>query len=493
MMTSMRLKPAFLLSLFVLCFSLCHPVSAAAGKPNVLFIAVDDLRPELGCYGASHIQSPHIDQLAASGLLFNHAYCQQAVCSPSRTSLMTGLRPDSTKVYDLDTHFRKTVPDVVTLTQQFMQHGYRAVGMGKIYHGSLNDKASWNAYPTVKGRGYQLPETLAAIRERTKGLDVKKMGWRQRSRLTRGPATEMADVPDNQYRDGAIAERAIKSLQELKQSQQPFFLAVGFLKPHLPFVAPKKYWGLYDRKEIKLADNRFQPKNAPSYANTNWGELRNYSDMPAKGDLTDEQQLQLRHGYYACVSFTDANIGKVLDELKRLKLDENTIVILWGDHGWKLGEHNGWCKHTNFENDTRVPLIIRAPGMQAQGKTSEALVEFVDIYPTLCDLAGLPLPAHLEGTSFKPLLTNPQRPWKPAAFSQYPRGRVMGYSMKTDRYRYTEWQDRKSGKVMARELYDHQQDGAENENIAGKPDQKPVVKQLSVQLKKNWKGAVVSN
>lgn len=491
MMTSMRLRPVILLSLFVLCFVMGPVVSTAAEKPNVLFIAVDDLRPELGCYGASHIQSPHIDQLAASGLLFNRAYCQQAVCSPSRTSLMTGLRPDSTKVYDLDTHFRKTVPDVVTLTQQFMQHGYQAIGMGKIYHGSLNDKASWNSYPTVRGRGYQLPETLAAIRERTKGLDVKKMGWRQRSRLTRGPATEMADVPDQQYRDGAIAERAIKSLRELKQSQQPFFLAVGFLKPHLPFVAPKKYWDLYDRKQIKLAENRFPPKNVPKFALTNWGELRNYSDMPAKGDLTDEQQLQLRHGYYACVSFTDANIGKVLNELKRLELDENTIVILWGDHGWKLGEHNGWCKHTNFENDTRVPLIIRAPGMQAQGKTSEALVEFVDIYPTLCDLAGLPLPAHLEGTSFKPLLTNPQRPWKPAAFSQYPRGRVMGYSMKTDRYRYTEWQDRKSGKVVGRELYDHQQDGAENENIAGKPDQKPVVKQLSAQLKKNWQGAVV--
>ncbi|MEQ9070246.1 MAG: sulfatase-like hydrolase/transferase, partial [Gimesia chilikensis] len=169
------------------------------------------------------------------------------------------------------------------------------------------------------------------------------------------------------------------------------------LKPHLPFVAPQKYWDLYDRRQIKLAENRFPPENAPKIALTNWGELRNYSDMPAKGDLTDEQQLQLRHGYYACVSFTDANIGKVLDELKRLELDENTIVILWGDHGWKLGEHNGWCKHTNFENDTRVPLIIRAPGMQAQGKTSEALVEFVDIYPTLCDLAGLPLPAHLEG------------------------------------------------------------------------------------------------
>lgn len=489
----MRCRVLYLMLFCLLTFfgSFCASTSVAADKPNVLFIAVDDLRPELGCYGASHIKSPNIDQFAASGLLFERAYCQQAVCSPSRTSLMTGLRPDSTKVYDLDTHFRKTVPDVVTLTQQFMKHGYHSVGMGKIYHGSLNDAPSWNSFLNPKGRSYQLPETLAAIKAKTKGLDLKNMGWRKRSRLTRGPATEMAAVPDNRYRDGAIAEQAVKSLKQLKQSDQPFFLAVGFLKPHLPFVAPKKYWDLYDRSQIKLADNPYPPKHVPQWAMTNWGELRNYSDIPAKGDLTDEQALQLRHGYYASVSFTDANIGKVLAELKASGLDKNTIVILWGDHGWKLGEHAGWCKHTNFELDARVPLVIRAPGMQAHGKTSRALVEFVDIYPTLCDLAGIPLPEHLEGTSFKPLLKDPGRPWKPAAFSQYPRGSVMGYSMKTDRYRYTEWQTRKTGKVLGRELYDHKNDAAENTNIASQKDQKEIVSQLSAQLKQNWQGAVV--
>ncbi|QDT97067.1 sulfatase [Gimesia aquarii] len=489
MAVRLRLLIIFCLVIFSGCFA--SSISVASEKPNVLFIAVDDLRPELGCYGAAHIKSPNIDRLAASGLLFERAYCQQAVCSPSRTSLMTGLRPDSTKVYDLETHFRKTVPDVITLTQQFMKHGYHSVGMGKIYHGSLNDDPSWDRYLKVKAKGYQLPETQAAIRAKTKGLNLKKMSRKKRSRLTRGPATEMADVPDHLYRDGAIAEQAVKTLQRQKQHQKPFFLAVGFLKPHLPFVAPQKYWDLYDRSEIKLADNPFLPKDAPKWASTNWGELRNYSDIPRKGDLTEEQALKLRHGYYASVSFTDANVGKILDELKRLELDDNTIVILWGDHGWKLGEHAGWCKHTNFELDTRVPLIIRAPQMQASGKTSRALVEFVDIYPTLCELAGIPLPDHLEGTSFKPLLENPNRRWKPAAFSQYPRGSMMGYSMKTDRYRYTEWRERKSGKIVGRELYDHKHDSAENSNIANQPDQKTVISQLSRQLKKNWKGAVV--
>lgn len=486
-----RIRLLILFCFLILGGGFSSPISVASEKPNVLFIAVDDLRPELGCYGASHIKSPNIDRLAASGLLFERAYCQQAVCSPSRTSLMTGLRPDSTKVYDLETHFRKTVPDVVTLTQQFMKHGYHSVGMGKIYHGSLNDDPSWDRYLKIKAKGYQLPETQAAIRAKTKALNLKKMSRKKRSRLTRGPATEMADVPDHLYRDGAIAEQAVKTLQRQKQHKKPFFLAVGFLKPHLPFVAPKKYWDLYDRSEVKLAENPFLPKDAPQWASTNWGELRNYSDIPRKGDLTDEQALQLRHGYYASVSFTDTNVGKILDELTRLELDKNTIVILWGDHGWKLGEHAGWCKHTNFELDARVPLIIRAPGMQATGKTSRGLVEFVDIYPTLCDLAEIPLPDHLEGTSFKPLMNNANRPWKPAAFSQYPRGSMMGYSMKTDRYRYTEWQERKTGKIMGRELYDHKYDSAENTNIANHPDQKTVVSQLSSQLKKNWKGAVV--
>ncbi|MCL4203096.1 MAG: sulfatase [Pirellulaceae bacterium] len=464
------------------------PAGAAEQRPNVLFIPVDDLRTELGCYGAEHIRSPHIDRLAKDGTVFLRAYCQQAVCSPSRTSLMTGLRPDSTKVYDLVTHFRTHVPDVVTLGQHFKQNGYYCVSMGKIYHGGYDDPPTWSepARRPAGGAGYVTEENRQIMSRRRAEALERGLKGQALSRAARGTATEMADVPDNAYTDGAIAELGVRALRELKDRKEPFFLAVGFVKPHLPFNAPKRFWDLYDPQQIKLAENPFPPKNVTPYSLTTWGEMRAYDGIPAKGDLTDDQARQLKHGYYACVSFTDANVGKLLDELDRLGLADNTIVVLWGDHGWKLGEHNSWCKHTNFENDANAPLIIRAPGQKAPGGKTRALVEFVDIYPTLCDLAGLEKPAHLEGTSAAPLLDDPQRPWKPAAFSQYPRGSVTGYSMRTDRYRLTAWKDRKTGKVEALELYDHTTDPAENENVAGAADQAEVVERLMQQLNDGW-------
>ena len=461
------------------------PAEANDSDPlNVLFIAVDDLRPELGCYGTKRVKSPNIDRLAAMGVAFNRAYCQQAVCSPSRTSLMTGLRPDSTKVYDLETHFRNTVPDVVTLSQHFKNHGYHSVGMGKIYHGGLDDKLSWSVpWRRPSGNGYQLQENVKLMAK--KHEDAKKRGLTGKtlSRGARGPATEMAPVPDNAYPDGACAEMAVETLRQIKD--KPFFLAVGFLKPHLPFNAPKKYWDLYDPAEIELADNPFAPKGAPSFALTSFGELRNYDDMPKKGPVSEEAARRLIHGYLACVSYTDAQIGRILDELERLNLRDKTAVVLWGDHGWKLGEHGGWCKHTNFELDARVPLIFAAPGIKHTGKSTDALAEFVDIYPTLCDLAGLPLPDHLEGTSLAPVLNGVEESVQTAAFSQYPRSdsgrRMMGYSMRTDRWRYTEWIDRENGDIVARELYDHVNDRAENENVAVKQDA-ALLESLSKQL-----------
>jgi arylsulfatase A-like enzyme len=292
-------------------------------------------------------------------------------------------------------------------------------------------------------------------------------------------------MPDKAYSDGAIAEEAIRIMQQVKD--KPFFLAVGFLKPHLPFIAPKKYWDLYQPENIPMAANPFPPKNAPRQAMSNWGELRAYSDIPETGPLTDQQKRTLKHGYYACVSYVDAQIGRLLDELDRLKLRDRTIIILWGDHGWKLGEHGGWCKHTNFENDAHAPLICSAPGQKAAGGSSKRLVEFVDIYPSLCDLAKLPLPAHLEGSSFAPLLDAPDQPWKKAAFSQYPRGRnVMGYSMRTDRYRFTRWLQA-DGTEIATELYDHHNDPQENVNTAATPENVSVVEQLRQQLKAGWR------
>jgi arylsulfatase A-like enzyme len=514
----------------------------APAKPNVLFIVVDDLRPELGCYGKDYIKSPNIDGLAKSGMVFNRAYCQQAVCSPSRSSVMTGTRPDTTKVWDLVTHFRTALPDVVTLGQHFKNNGYFVQGMGKIYHGGYNDESTWSVpWQNPKAVLYALPENVALSQENIQGEPdgekgdnsgaalssyslpgtnassqgkdagtsadkkaIKKDKKRKNTRApvndsvskanTRGPVYECADVPDNTYTDGKVAELAVSTLQEISKKPEPFFLAVGFIKPHLPWVAPKKYWDLYDPAKIELAPNPFLPKDAPPYAiNPNDGEIRAYKGVPPAGPMPPELAHKLKQAYFAGVSYSDAQIGKVLAELDRLGLRKNTIIVLWGDHGWKLGEHAAWGKHTDVENDVNAPLILSAPGMKNAGAHTDALVEFVDIYPTLSELAGLPLPSHLEGTSVKPLLDNPKRPWKTAAFSQYPRGQkggLMGYTMRTDRYRFTVWVGKTDhAKVDAIELYDHQNDPQENVNIAPDPANAEFVKQLMEQWNQGWQGA----
>lgn len=478
---------------------------AAAGgdRPNVLFIAVDDLRPELGCYGVPVIQTPNIDALAARGTVFNRAYCQQAVCSPSRTSLMTGLRPDTTKIYDLNTHFRLTIPNAVTLPELFKKHGYHTQGLSKIYHAELDDPQSWSApHWQPHAPTYSDPDVVARIARQTRLRASKDpdMGYKvlekddrtgailkvQRGTRVFGPAWECGDVPDDYYADGKTANKAIELLRQLKG--KPFFLAVGFLKPHLPFVAPKKYYDLYPPRSLHLARNPFPPEDCPEYALAHWGELRAYRDIPKSGPLTNQQALELIRGYYAATSYTDANIGRVVNEIDRLGLRDNTIIVLWGDHGWQLGEHGEWCKHTNFEVATRSPLIISAPGQKKQGSRTDALAEFVDIYPTLCELCGVPAPNDLEGTSLVPVINDPERQWKKAAFSQFLRENVMGYSMRTDRYRYTEWIE--PGKEpAARELYDHKQDPDENTNLANKPEFAGLAAQLSAQLRSGWKAA----
>lgn len=463
----------------------------APRRPNVLFIAVDDLRPTLGCYGAPVVRTPHLDGLAAHGTVFNRAYCQQAVCSPSRTSLLTGRRPDTTHVYDLETHFRKFLPDVVTLPEQFKRSGYHAESMGKIYHGGLDDAQSWSVpHWTPKAKQYQTEATdrlLAQIEAEGQAQGMEPKQWRDKHR---GPAWEAPDVPDNALADGMIGDHAVEALGRLRD--RPFFLAVGFLKPHLPFVAPKRYYDLYDPAQIKLADNPFAPQDVPQYALSNWGELRVYHGMPATGPVTDTQARELIHGYYAATSYTDAQVGRLLEGLQQQGLADNTIVILWGDHGWQLGEHGMWCKHTNFETSVRSPLLISVPG-QPPAHT-DALVEFVDIYPSLCELCGVPLTEGLEGTSFAPLVKDPQRPWKSAAFSQYPRGIPregpgMGHSMRTDRYRFTEWKANRTGFVEY-ELYDHLVDPQENANLARRPECAELVKRLATQLQAGWQGAL---
>jgi arylsulfatase A-like enzyme len=458
-------------------------VCAAAQPRNVLFIAVDDLRPQLGCYGRQDIVSPAIDRLAAQGLLFERAYCQQAVCAPSRASLLTGLRPDSTRIYDLRTPVRTALPDVLTLPEHFKKNGYETLSIGKIYHHGNDDRQAWTVPPfrssgKWKGRGYLTAEGQRHAAEFDRGTKGSKRGV--------GPAYEAADVPDSAYPDGSNTEHAIRELERLKD--KPFFMAMGYYKPHLPFNAPQRYWDLYKRGDIKLAANPFIPKNAPSYATTNWGELRAYHGIPQRGPCSEELARTLIHGYYACVSYTDALIGRLVGALERLGIRERTVIILWGDHGWKLGEHAGWCKHTNFELDTRVPMILSVPGMSTAGRRTKALTEYVDIYPTLCEACGLSVPEHLEGRSMMPLVKDPDRPWKTAAFSQYPRGKVMGYSMRTARFRYTEWQDRTTGAVLARELYDHEKDPQENVNAAADPAYAGDVERLARKLKNRPSG-----
>ena len=490
----------------ILALALLPVLVRGADRPNILFIAVDDLRPEFGAYGTSYVKSPNLDRIAKAGITFNRAYCQQAVCSPTRSSLMTGTRPDTTKVWDLETHFRAALPNVVTLGQHFKDHGYFVQGMGKIYHGSLDDAPTWSVpWQSSRGQAYGLPENLALNNRQSAapaaaGGSGKKSGKKKQEptpRNSRGPAFEGADVPDDTFTDGQNAKLAVATLGVMAKKQQPFFLALGFSKPHLPFVAPKKYWDLYDPAKIQLAPNKFRPKDAPDYAIQPGGELRNYHGIP-EGSIPDDLARQLKHGYYAAISYMDAQLGLVLDELDRLDLAKNTIVVLWGDHGWKLGEHDAWCKHSNAENDTNGALLLSVPGMKHAGAKATGLVEFVDIYPTLAELAGLPLPAHLEGLSFKPVLDHPTRPWKPAAFSQYPRPGnsatggipLMGYSMRTERYRFTVWLHRDDpGKVADIELYDHQTDPQENLNVAKSPAHRELVEQLMAQWRGGWQGA----
>tara|TARA_R110002049_G_scaffold72490_6_gene187443 strand:- start:151526 stop:153076 length:1551 start_codon:yes stop_codon:yes gene_type:complete len=460
--------------------------------PNILFLAVDDLRCELGCYGVDAIISPNIDRLAASAVKFTRAYCQLAVCNPSRVSVMTGMRPDTTMVWDLRSKFRETIPDAITMPQHFRQHGYHAVSFGKIFHNPWPDQVSWDEphrWPQdAKLWSKESQQRLAEYRQQMR-KEGKNHAQIQRMRA---PAIEVSSLSDSEHRDGAIADQAISALDRLAKLEQPFFLATGFVRPHLPFVVPKKYWDLYRREDIRLATNGYLPKNMPELAfgsspQGGFYELRDYMDFadavwPLDGSLTPAQQRELKHGYYAAVSFIDAQIGRLLDKLDALHLTDDTIVVLWSDHGWKLGEHNGWCKQTNFEIDTRVPLLIRDPRIKSGGAVSNSLVELVDLYPTLCELSGIPSPDFLEGASLAPILAEPDQTVKTAAISQFPhrRGRetFMGYSLRTDEFRYTVWISSTSGAVAARELYDHRVDTQENENVADAPQHAERIEQL---------------
>jgi len=472
--------------------------------PNVLFIVVDDLKPTLGCYGDGKAISPNIDKLAARGTVFLKAYCQQAICAPSRISFFTGLRPDTTKVWDFKTHMRDFNPNLVTLPEFFKRQGYETAGVGKLMHGAKNnDPRSWTIpykwehqlkYGTPYGypanNGTYLGEAVKKLAEKIKG---KKLTWAQNRDFfmnNKGrPSTERLDVPDNAYMDGAIADEGIRIMKQMAKSGKPFFLALGFRRPHLPFVAPEKYWKLYDGAKLEPAAFQKRALGSPDCAYHDSFELRHYSDIPPTGPIPPEKQRELVRGYYACVSYVDAQIGRILDELRALDRENDTVVVLLGDHGWHLGDHGLWCKQTNFEQATRAPLIISAPKYQKK-QISDSVVEFIDIYPTVCQLAGFDPPENVQGTSLIPILENPDAKIAEYAVSQYPRDdKTMGYSLRTKRYRYTIWLpwSKKKGITSttpaAVELYDYEKDPEEKTNLAGNPEYKGVAAKLDKKIR----------
>lgn len=448
-------------------------IALAADKPNILFIAVDDLRPQMNCYGKSFMKTPHLDALAARGVLFERAYCMVPTCGASRASLMTSIRPTPNRFVTHLAWAEKEAPGVVPLNTHFKNNGYTTISLGKIYHHPEDHLEGWSEKPWRPfGQEYQ----------DTKGHQLvisQEKASRPNKKEHRGMPYENFDAPEENYKDHELASRAVRQLKTFaSDSQQPFFLAVGFMKPHLPFVAPKKYWDLYDRASIRLPDNYRPPENAPSQAVHASGELRSYATIPPAGPVSDETALNMIHGYYACVSFVDAQIGRLVAALKENGLDEETIVVLWGDHGWQLGEHGMWNKHSCFETSMHAPLIFVTPTVQSirPGTRVPALTEFIDVYPTLCDLAGLPKPDHLQGISLVPLMQHPELPGKGYAVGRF----GPGDTIRSDQYRYSEYSGKDSN-VFARMIYDHHTDPHETVNLMG-PQTKPIAEQLAQEL-----------
>jgi arylsulfatase A-like enzyme len=458
-------------------------------RKNILFIAVDDLKPVLGAYG-EQTHTPAMDKLAGNGTLFLNAHCQQAVCGPTRASLLTGMRPDYTRVWDLKTQIRDIRPDIVTLPQHFKANGYVTAGVGKIFDprtvDSGVDTVSWSLpfgktweldFDATHGPAaahYQDP-AIKALAAEAEANGISGWGKLNKYLLERDawPAYESADVPDNAYDDGAIADKGVQWIGELSAGDQPFFIAVGFKKPHLPFVAPKKYWDLYDRDSIELAGFQKRAEGSPGFAYHTFPELRSYCGIPAKGAVDPELQRTLIHGYYACVSYIDAQVAKLMKALEEAGVADETVIVLWGDHGFHLGDHGLWCKHTNYEQATRVPLIFAGPGVR-EGLRNTSPVEFLDIFPTLCDLAGIDSIDTLQGTSLGPLLEGSKARVKPYAVSQYPRPGKMGYALRTERYRYVAWYKTADGVVpdgsqapVGEELFDYGADPQERVNLIG--------------------------
>ena len=453
---------------------LCLSLSAANKKMNVLFIAVDDMNNDLNCYGVKQVKTPHIDKLATAGVLFDRAYCQFPVCGQSRASIMMGLRPNTSGFLKKRDNLRRLQPDVVTLGQFFQKKGYVSARVGKIYHYSNpysigtngnDDKATWDERYNPKGidRTQEKNITRYGKRQNPKALGISMAWWDPKSK-------------DTDHTDGKVASKAIELIE--KHKDKPFFLAVGFFNPHCPYVAPKKYFDLYNIKDIKMQNLKTAKENlsdVPAMA-----LKRDSKDWPYFFDgVTLDEAKQCKLAYYACISFVDAQVGRIMAALKKNNLEDNTIVIFWSDHGYFLGEKGLWYKYKNFERSLRSPLIITGPNVKARNQVCYQPVELLDLYPTLADMTGHKVPEVLEGKSLRPLLDNAKATWtKPAISQVYYSKKEQGYSIRTARYRYTEWNGGKAGE----ELYDHQKDPHENKNLAGNKEYQPIKKELKEAL-----------
>ncbi|WP_282135211.1 sulfatase [Seonamhaeicola maritimus] len=433
-------------------------LSFAQEQPNVLIFLVDDLRNDLGCYGNTEVKSPNIDALAENGILFNKAYCQQAICAPSRMSILTGLRPESIGIYDIFTPMRKVRKDIISMPQFFKANNYKTVSIGKVYHHSRDDKSVWDVYFEKERNSYVKKESI-------EDLELQKQSGKK---VVKGVAFEDADVADEAYKDGRAANYAIETLNKLKDDK--FLMVVGLSKPHLPYNAPKKYWDLYNKDNFKVP-SRNKPEGMFRLSLSKWGELKNYSNIPNEGDLDDDLTKELINGYYACISYIDAQIGKIINTLETLDLRKNTLIVFMSDHGYKLGEYGAWCKHSNMEIDTRVPLIIN-DGSKKKAIQSNALVENIDIFPTIAELSGLNI-HEIDGKSLLPLIDNPNKDWDEAAYSLFPRGdKYMGCTVTNGKFRYTEWRNPETKEVISTELFNHETHLIADKNLSGIPEYK---------------------
>ena len=436
--------------------------SAAQSRPNILFICADDLRMNLGCYGDEIAVTPHLDRLAKESRVFERAYVQIPSCNASRSSLITGMRPDSISVWRLNDHFRETAPDVITMPEHFKNHGYHTESIGKVLHN----------YNKIRDndRSWSVPARMDQVNH-FDDYAQKDMGW---SGPNRGPAAENVVAKDSDYADGLITDDAVSTIQLLAKSEKPFFLAVGFLKPHSPYNAPRRYWDLYRREDMNSLGPESKPLGVPELNWFHFREIRNFPDVPDAGPIPDATARTLRHGYYAATSYLDANVGRLLDALEENDLMDNTLIVFWSDHGYHLGESSHWTKVSARDLDARIPLLVRVPGMDA-GST-EAIVESTDLFPTLAELCGLPALSGLDGVSFKNTLEDPAQPARETALTQTCRpwpsnGEIeqMGYSLRSERWRYIRWIDHRTKKLLAEELYDHDNDPLERRNLSDEP------------------------